>query len=140
VDVKQPILILFCLLQILIGQTRTALSIQCDTHNIPIYIDDRLVGYTPFKHEIDVIPGWHRVSFFPEVEDGNLDTRALSRDIRMMGTQDVMVEPGEVVHLALSYKSLGGDIDDYYKSIRTGELFGFSMVIILLSIVVWAYG
>lgn len=137
---KYSFTILFCFLTIITGQGRTAISIECDTKDIPIYIDGHLVGYTPLTHNIDVLPGWHKVSFFPDIEDNDLDTRALSRDIRMMGTQDVMVETGEVVHLALSYKSLGHDIDDYYKSVRTGEIFGFSMVIILLSIVVWAYG
>lgn len=129
-------IIFFTLIQ---AQDRTALHITCDTPDIPIYIDGHLVGVTPLHHDVDVLPGWHRVSFFPDVEDGDLETRKLSRDIKQLGTQDIMIESGQRLEIALSYRSLGHNIDDYYHSVRTGSYFGFSMVLIFLSIFVWAY-
>ncbi|MCH7764423.1 MAG: hypothetical protein IIB95_11910 [Candidatus Marinimicrobia bacterium] len=113
--------------------------IVCDTQDIPIYIDGHLMGYTPLSGYVDVVPGWHKVSFFPNVSDSNLDTRRVSNDILRLGTQDVLAESGEVVKVTMNYKNLGQDVDAYYKSIHTGTLFGFSMIIVLLSIIVWAY-
>ncbi|MCH7613563.1 MAG: hypothetical protein IIB45_09435 [Candidatus Marinimicrobia bacterium] len=113
--------------------------IVCDTQDIPIYIDGHLMGYTPLSGYVDVVPGWHKVSFFPNVSDSNLDTRRVSNDILRLGTQDVLAETGEVVKVTMNYKNLGQDVDAYYKSIHTGTLFGFSMIIVLLSIIVWAY-
>ncbi len=112
---------------------------MCDTPEIPIYVDGLLIGYTPLGEEIDVLPGWHTVSFFPNISDGDLDTHKVSRDILRLGTQDVLVEVSEIVHVSMAYSNLGQDIDSYYNSVRTGSYFGFSMIIVLISIWVWAY-
>ncbi|MDP5957903.1 MAG: hypothetical protein QGF82_04045 [Candidatus Marinimicrobia bacterium] len=130
--------ILICL-NIISAQDRTAISIVCDTPEIPIYVDGQLMGYTPLDQDVDVLPGWHTVSFFPNIEDGDLDTRKVSRDILRMGTQDVLVEVSETVFVSMAYSKLGQDIDGYYNSVRTGNYFGFSMIIVLISIWVWAY-
>lgn len=130
---------MFILCTVLTPQNRTALLIVCDTQDIPIYIDGHLMGYTPLSGHVDVVPGWHKVSFFPDVGDSNPDTRKVSNDILRLGAQDVLVETGEVVKVTMNYKNLGQDVDAYYQSIHTGTLFGFSMIIALISIIVWAY-
>ena len=89
--------------------------------------------------QVDVMPGWHKVSFFPDISDSNLDTRKVSNDIVRLGTQDVLVETGEIVKVTMTYKNLGQDVDAYYKSISSGTLLGFGMIIALVSILVWAY-
>ncbi len=127
------------LTSLLTAQNRTALNIVCDTQDIPIYIDGHLIGYTPLSSHVDVMSGWHKVSFFPDISDSNLDTRKVSNDILRLGTQDVLVETGEVVEVTMAYKNLGQDVDAYYQSVHSGALLGFSMVIVLLSILVWAY-
>lgn len=91
------------------------------------------------EHNVAVFSGWHRVSFFPNVDDSDIETQKVFRDILKLGTQDVLVESGQVVHVSMSYSSLGQDIDGYYNSVRTGNYFGFSMIIVLISIWVWAY-
>ena len=133
------IIAIFVCPYILTAQSRTAISIVCDTPDIPIYVDGQLIGYTPLKQNVDVRPGWHTVSFFPNINDEDLDTRKVSRDIIRLGTQDVLVEVSETVHVSMSYNSLGQDIDGYYNSVRTGSYFGFSMILVLISILVWAY-
>ncbi len=120
-------------------QNRTALSIVCDTKNIPIYIDNYIIGYTPLPDPIDITPGWHKVSFFPDVSDQDIDTRKISRDILQMGTQDVLVETGETVTVTMTYQHLNEDIELYYQRVHTGTLLGFTMIIAFLSIIVWAY-
>ena len=121
------------------AQGQTALNIVSDTPDIPIYVDGHLVGNTPLNHDVDVLPGWHTVSFFPNDEDGDIATQKVSGDIIRLGTRDVMVESGQTVHIAMAYSSLGQDVDGYYNSVRTGSYFGFSMIIVLISIWVWAY-
>ena len=121
------------------AQNQTALNIVCDTPEIPIYVNGHLVGTTPLEHNVAVFSGWHRVSFFPNVDDSDIETQKVFRDILKLGTQDVLVESGQVVHVSMSYSSLGQDIDGYYNSVRTGNYFGFSMIIVLISIWVWAY-
>ncbi len=133
------LLICITLTSFLAAQNRTALSIVCDTQDIPIYIDGHLIGYTPLSSQVDVMPGWHKVSFFPDISDSNLDTRKVSNDIVRLGTQDVLVETGEIVKVTMTYKNLGQDVDAYYKSISSGTLLGFGMIIALVSILVWAY-
>lgn len=123
----------------LTAQERTALNIVCDTQDIPIYIDGHLIGYTPLPDNVDVLSGWHTVSFFPDVSDSNIDTRKMSRDIIRLGTQDVLAEMGEVVKVTMNYKNLGQDVNTYYQSVRTGTFFGFSMVVVLLYIIFWVY-
>ena len=44
---------------------RTMLEIICDTKGLPVYVDNQLVGYSPLKNPIDVLPGWHKVGYFP---------------------------------------------------------------------------
>ena len=121
------------------AQDRTAIEIVCDTPDIPIYVDGHLIGHTPLDQDVDVIPGWHTVSFFPNSSDEYLNTRKATRDIIRLGTQDVLVETGQTTHVTMAYSNLGQNVDGYFKSIRTGGYFGFSIIIVLISILVWAY-
>lgn len=122
-----------------LGQNRTTLTIVCDTENIPIYIDGHLLGTTPLEYPVDVLPGWHRVSFFPDTDDTDAHTRELTSDIIRLGTQDVLAEAGENKTVTLSYRSLGQDVEVYYQSIKTGSYLGFSIVFLFLTILIWAY-
>ena len=44
------------------ARERTTLEIICDTEGLPIYVDGHLVGYSPLKNRVDVLPGWHRLA------------------------------------------------------------------------------
>ena len=85
------------------------------------------------------MPGWHTVSFFPNSSDEDLNTRKVTRDIIRLGTQDVLVETGQTTHVTMAYSNLGQNVDGYFKSVRTGDYFGFSIIIVLISILIWAY-
>lgn len=130
---------IFICIALLSAQDKTSINIVCDTPDIPIYVDGHLLGYTPLDQNVDVFPGWHTVSFFPNISDDNLDTRKISSDIIRLGTQDVMVESGQTVHVVMAYSNLGQDIDRYYNNIHAGSYFGFSMILAIISILVWAY-
>ncbi len=122
------------------AQSRTAIRITCDTENIPIYLDNYLVGYTPLTDNVDVLPGWHKISIFPNMGDTNQKTRKLTDDILRLGSQDILIGKGEIIKVTIPYNSINQDVDIYYKSTHTGTIFGFSMVVALIFVIVWAYG
>ncbi|MDP6532631.1 MAG: hypothetical protein QF845_00955 [Candidatus Marinimicrobia bacterium] len=122
---------------------QTAISIVCDAQGIPIYVDGHHVGDSPLKDPIDVSPGWHRVSYFPDVKDESM--RAIStdrriRDIVKMGAQDIYVEEGEIGNVALAYQSIEAEVDHYDRKLKTGNAIGFTVMILFVGLVGWALG
>ena len=61
---------------------RTSLEIICDTKGLPIYIDGQMVGISPLKGSIDVLPGWHKVGYFPN--DYSKDSNKLTSKEKML--------------------------------------------------------
>lgn len=120
---------------------RTAISIVCDAQKIPIYIDGHLVGKSPLADPVDVSPGWHRVSYFPDVKDETIRAISTSRKIRdivKMGVQDVYIEEGEIGYVVLAYRSIEAEVDQYDMKMKTSKAIGFSIVILFVSLVGWA--
>ena len=74
------------------ARERTTLEIICDTEGLPIYVDGHLVGYSPLKNRVDVLPGWHKVGYFPNnyTQDANALTskEKIMNDILVMGRLD----------------------------------------------------
>ena len=53
----------------------------CDTKGLPIYVDGHLVDIS-LKNPIDVLPGWHKVGYFPN--DYTKDNNVLIKEKIMM--------------------------------------------------------
>ena len=47
------------------ARERSSIRILCDTEDLPIYVDNQLVGKSPLEYAVDVLPGWHQVGYFP---------------------------------------------------------------------------
>ena len=47
------------------ARERSSIRILCDTEGLPIYVDNQLIGESPLKYAVDVLPGWHQVGYFP---------------------------------------------------------------------------
>jgi hypothetical protein len=119
---------------------RTALRILCDEPNVPIYVDGHFVGKTPLPDVVDVLPGWHRVSYFPDVSnvvEVNHPKRRRIEDILRLGRQDVLVEPGEIVEVVLSYQRIDAEVEAYQRRLHSGQWVGFSMFLLLMVILAW---
>ena len=43
------------------SRERSSIRILCDTKDLPIYVDNQLVGKTPLEYAVDVLPGCHQV-------------------------------------------------------------------------------
>ena len=125
-------------------RVRSSIRILCDTPGLPIYVDDRIVGYSPLEHGIDVLPGWHRVGYFPEDETKMTKIRTpkekLVEDILRMGLMDVFVEEGEELTVALNYQSLDEEVFDYNEKIQTSTVFGFGMFSLVILLLSWGMG
>ena len=125
-------------------RVRSSIRILCDTPGLPIYVDDRIVGYSPLEHGIDVLPGWHRVGYFPEDETKMTKVRTpkekLVEDILRMGLMDVFVEEGEELTVALNYQSLDEEVFDYNEKIQTSTVFGFGMFSLVILLLSWGMG
>lgn len=120
---------------------RTVLVISCDAQDVPIYVDGNFVGNSPLEKPVDVLPGWHRVSYFPDMRDQvgvTVTSNRRIRDILRMGQQDVYVEEGETAKVALSYRNIEAEVEDYDRKLRSGKIVGFSMVILFISLIGWA--
>lgn len=121
---------------------RTALEIVCDTPGTPIYVDGHLVGEVPLEGLIDVQPGWHRVSYFPDNESITASPSPQKRtmkDILYLGRQDVLVERGEVVRVVLSYRSLEAEVAAYERKLASSQWIGYGMLLAVVAILIWAY-
>ncbi|MBT3216861.1 MAG: hypothetical protein HOD97_05015 [Candidatus Marinimicrobia bacterium] len=120
---------------------RTAISIGCDSPNVPIYLDDHFIGKSPLENPINVTPGWHRVSIFPNMKNESIRTISKSRRIRdivKMGFQDIYVEEGKIENVALTYNRIEAEVDVYDKKMKSAKTIGFSVMLLFVSLVGWA--
>ena len=120
---------------------RTSLEIICDTKGLPIYVDGQMVGISPLKGSIDVLPGWHKVGYFPN--DYSKDSNKLTskekmlNDILVMGRLDVFVEEGKHETIVLNYQTLDEEVIDYNKRFQTGSMVGFSLFFTMILLMSW---
>ena len=120
---------------------RTSLEIICDTKGLPIYIDGQMVGISPLKRSIDVLPGWHKVGYFPN--DYSKDSNKLTskekmlNDILVMGRLDVFVEEGKHETIVLNYQTLEEEVINYNKRFKTGSMVGFSLFFTIILLMSW---
>ncbi len=118
----------------------TALFISADTPGIPIYIDGIEVGVAPLNRAVEVVPGWHRVSYFPDTDNPYQSLFPRDRrihDIIRMGTVNVLVEKGKTVDVALNYTGIAEEVREYQRSVNSGRWVGFAMVMAILAILTW---
>ncbi len=120
---------------------RTSLEIICDTKGLPIYVDGKMVGISPLKNPIDVLPGWHKVGYFPN--DYSKDSNKLTskekilNDILVMGRLDVFVEEGKEETIVLNYQTLDEEVVDYNKRFQSGTMVGFSLFFTMILLMSW---
>ena len=120
---------------------RTSLEIVCDTKGLPIYVDGQMVGISPLNGSIDVLPGWHKVGYFPS--DYSRDSNKLTskekilNDILVMGRLDVFVEEGKHETIVLNYQTLDEEVIDYNKKFQTGTVVGFSLFFTMILLMSW---
>ncbi len=120
---------------------RTSLEIVCDTKGLPIYVDGQMVGISPLNGSIDVLPGWHKVGYFPN--DYSRDSNKLTskekilNDILVMGRLDVFVEEGKHETIVLNYQTLDEEVIDYNKKFQTGTVVGFSLFFTMILLMSW---
>ena len=123
------------------ARERTTLEILCDTKGLPIYVDGHLVGYSPLKNPIDVLPGWHKVGYFSSdyTQDNNALTskEKIMNDILVMGRLDVYVDEGAHETIALNYQTLGEEVVDYNKRFQAGTWIGFSLFFVTILLMSW---
>ena len=123
------------------SRERTTLEIMCDTKGLPIYVDGHLVGYSPLKNPVDVLPGWHKVGYFPNdyAKDSNSLTskEKIMNDILIMGRLDVFVDQGAHETIVLNYQTLGEEVIDYNKKFKAGTIIGLSLFLVTIIIMTW---
>jgi len=123
------------------SRERTTLEIMCDTKGLPIYVDGHLVGYSPLKNPVDVLPGWHKVGYFPNdyAKDANSLTskEKIMNDILVMGRLDVFVDEGSHETIVLNYQTLGEEVIDYNKKFKAGTIIGLSLFLVTIIIMTW---
>ncbi len=123
------------------SRERTTLEVICDTEGLPIYVDGYLVGYSPLKNFIDVLPGWHKVGYFPN--DYSRDAKAMTskekmlNDILVMGRLDVFVDEGKHETIVLNYQTLDEEVVDYNKRFQAGTWIGFSLFFTVILLMSW---
>jgi len=123
------------------ARERTTLEIICDTKGLPIYVDGHMVGHSPLKNWIDVLPGWHKVGYFPN--DYSPDPSSLTskekmlNNILLLGRLDVFVEEGSHETIALNYQTLDEDVVDYTKRFQSGAMVGFSLFFVMIVLMSW---
>ena len=123
------------------SRERSSIRILCDTKDLPIYVDNQLVGKTPLEYAVDVLPGWHQVGYFPT--DPALTPKPRSPKEKMMdnilrmGVLDVYVEEGKEQQIVLNYQNLDQDVLAFQKSITAGSWIGFSLFFLLIMLISW---
>ena len=123
------------------SRQRTTLEILCDTKDLPIYVDNQLVGYSPLKNYIDVLPGWHKVGYFSN--DYSQDANSLTskdkmlNDILVMGRLDIYVDEGKHETIALNYQTLDREVIDFNNRFKTGGFIGFSLFLTMIILMAW---
>jgi len=120
---------------------RTSLEIICDTKGLPIYVDGQMVGISPLEGSIDVLPGWHKVGYFPNDYSKNSNKltskEKMLNDIIVMGRLDVFVEEGKHETIVLNYQTLDEEVIDYNKRFQTGSMVGFSLFFTMILLMSW---
>jgi|TARA_B110000240_G_C13435352_1_gene425550 hypothetical protein len=123
------------------ARERTTLEILCDTKGLPIYVDNQLVGYSPLKNYVDVLPGWHKVGYFSNdySQDGNSLTAKdkMLNDILVMGRLDIFVDEGKHETIALNYQTLDKEVIDFNNRFKTGSVVGFSLFFTMIMLMAW---
>jgi len=123
------------------ARERTTLEIMCDTKGLPIYVDGHLVGHSPLKNPVDVLPGWHKVGYFPNdyTQDANALTskEKIMNDILVMGRLDVFIDEGDHETIVLNYQTLGEDVIDYNNRFQAGKWIGFSLFFVTILLMSW---
>ena len=124
------------------ARERTSIRILCDTPGLPIYVDNIKVGISPLNHPIDVLPGWHKVGYFPEdysPEPNHSKTARdkMMNDILVMGRLDVFVDEGKMETIALNYQTLEEDVVSYNNRFKTSTWMGFSIFFLLIILMSW---
>ena len=123
------------------ARERSSIRILCDTKDLPIYVDNQLVGKSPLDFAVDVLPGWHQVGYFPNdpalMPNPRSPKEKMMDSILRMGVLDVYVEEGKEQEIVLNYQSLDQDVLAYQKSITAGSWIGFSLFFVLIMLVSW---
>ena len=103
----------------------------------------KLIGLPPLKNPVDVLPGWHKVGYFPNdyTQDDNALTskEKIMNDILVMGRLDVYVDEGAHETIVLNYQTLGEEVVDYNKRFQAGTWIGFSLFFITIVILCFIY-
>jgi hypothetical protein len=123
------------------ARARTTLEILCDTEGLPIYVDNQLVGYSPLKNYVDVLPGWHKVGYFSNDYSQNSNSLTskdkMLNDILVMGRLDVFVDEGKHETIALNYQTLDREVIDFNNRFKTGGFIGFSLFLTMIILMAW---
>jgi len=123
------------------ARARTTLEILCDTEGLPIYVDNQLVGYSPLKNFVDVLPGWHKVGYFSNDYSQNSNSltskEKMLNDILVMGRLDIFVDEGKHETIALNYQTLDREVIDFNNRFKTGGFIGFSLFLTMIILMAW---
>ena len=123
------------------ARERSSIRILCDTKDLPIYVNNQLVGKTPLEYAVDVLPGWHQVGYFPTdpalAPNPKSPKEKMMDNILRMGVLDVYVEEGKEQEIVLNYQSLDQDVLAFQKSITAGSWIGFSLFFLLVVLTSW---
>ena len=123
------------------ARERSSIRILCDTENLPIYVDNQLVGKSPLEYAVDVLPGWHQVGYFPTDPALTPAPRSpkekMMDNILRMGILDVYVEDGKEQEIVLNYQNLDQDVLAFQRSISAGSWIGFSLFFLLIMLISW---
>ncbi len=119
------------------NRARTSIRILCDTKGLPIYVDNQIVGKTPLTDPIDVLPGWHKVGYFPQDSEIQTSKEKMMFDILRMGLLDIYIEEGKEETIVLSYQTLDEDVIDYNKRFMASTWVGLSMFFMMILLMSW---
>ena len=123
------------------AKERSSIRILCDTKDLPIYVDNQLVGKSPLDFAVDVLPGWHQVGYFPNdpslMPNPRSPKEKMMDNILRMGVLDVYVEEGKEQEIVLNYQNLDQDVLAFQKSITAGSWVGFSLFFVLIMLISW---
>ena len=123
------------------ARERSSIRILCDTEDLPIYVDNQLVGKSPLEYAVDVLPGWHQVGYFPTdpalIPAPRSPKEKMMDNILRMGILDVYVEEGKEQEIVLNYQNLDQDVLEFQRSITAGSWIGFSLFFLLIMLISW---
>ena len=123
------------------ARERSSIRILCDTEDLPIYVDNQLVGKSPLEYAVDVLPGWHQVGYFPTdpalIPAPRSPKEKMMDNILRMGILDVYVEEGKQQEIVLNYQNLDQDVLAFQRSITAGSWIGFSLFFLLIMLISW---